>query len=131
MMPLHLDTLTPLEDLKRNPCAFREIFSEEKDFNVIFVKEIPEHNILIFEKRYNGIGEIAIVICVDDKVTKITLKQLMNHYKKIVLSLPGRNFREVEPVVIAKEFDNDVLTMIERYNSSYEKRKPFRLFTYG
>lgn len=130
MMPLHINSANPCEDLKRNPYAFNEIFSKHKDFTIDLIKEITEHNILIFEKKFNGTAEIAFVMCIDEKVNEAVFKRFMELYKKFVLSLPNRNFKEAEPIIIAKSFEDDVIKLLDVYNSNYEKRKPFRIFTY-
>lgn len=130
MMPLHINSSNPCKELKRNPYAFSEIFSKHKDFAIDFIKEIEEHNILIFEKKFNGTAEIAFIICIDEKIDRAVFQRLMGLYKQFVLSLPNRNFREVEPIIIAKSLEDEVMELIDSYNSNYEKRKPFRVFTY-
>ena len=130
MMPPHLNSSAPWEELKKDPYVFNEVFSRQKDLKVILVKEIPEHNILIFEKKFDNSAEMAFVIYIEKQMNEITLKELTHRYKNFVLSLPNRNFREVEPIIIAKSFSDKAIEIIEEYNSKYEKRKPFRLFTY-
>lgn len=130
MMLLHINSSKPCEELKRNPYTFSEIFSKHKDFTVDFIKEIVEYNILIFEKKFNGIAEIAFIMCIDEKVNDVSFKRFMKLYKQFILSLPNRNFKEVEPIIIAKSFEDGVIKLIETYNLNYEKRKPFRVFTY-
>jgi len=130
MIPLHLNSSAPFENLKKDPYAFSEVFSPNKDFQVTLVRELPECNVLIYEKKFNSTAEMSFVMYIDGEVKDADLKKFMRLYKKFVLSLQSRNFREVEPLIIAKSYSDKVIKIIEEYNSKYEKRKSFRLFTY-
>jgi hypothetical protein len=130
MLP-HIKSADPYRDLQANPYLFNQVFSRHKDFEVQLIGQMEEFKVLIFEKKFNGTAEKSFVFCIDEKVNVGLLKKLIKVYRQFVVSLSNRNFRDVEPIIIATSFENEVISLIETYNMNYNKRKPFRVFTYS
>ncbi len=120
----------PCIQLKSNPYAFPEIFSEEIDLNLRIVEERDNGNILLFERLFNGSAGFSLVVCKDSNLVWDEFTEIYEIYCEFVKRLGKGDFKEVEPIVIAKEYASEVLEFIEAYNNQHRKRKPFRLFTF-
>jgi hypothetical protein len=123
-------TEKPYEDLKQDPYSLPEVFDPSVDFSLLLVEERKESGSLIFGKKYDGDSGHALVICSSQVVSWSLFQDRYHEYTDCVRRYGRNSYREVEFVLIARGFANDVADFVETYNDRYGGRKAIRLFQY-
>jgi hypothetical protein len=129
MLP-QIRTEQPYEDLKRDSYSHHEVFDPSVDFKVMLIEERRERDSLVFKKKYDGVSGYALVICKDEVVSRDHFQDSYNQYTECVRRYGDKSFKEVELILIARDFENDVADFVETYNNLYRGRKAIRLYQY-
>lgn len=129
---LHIKAANPYAELKNDPYAHSEIFRRNLDFRLDLVEESPNQNVLLFRKVFNDeTAEYAFIACRDKEITFKEFQEVYTLYRGHVKKFGQGDFKEVEPVLIARGFSYEVIKFIGTYNEKHSKRKPFRLFSFS
>ena len=68
--------------------------------------------------------------CLNSLCKEKHLKQYRGFLESVVKQKAKGNYMEVDPILIAPEYDNAVLSFVDQYNK-LQKRKPIQLFMCG
>ena len=129
-MPHRLDSEDPCFDLEKNPYSYPMIFNKDFDFNLQLVEKNANKQYLLFRKNFDGCAGYAFIVCKNGEVRLVDFKIIFDSYSKIVRSYGKGDFKEVELIIIAKRFSEEVINFISVYNENYSRRTPIRIFVY-
>jgi hypothetical protein len=95
------------------------------------IETLEGGRVLVFAKSHAGtVVEHAFVGCHSGKFDWDAFSHIHEVYGQAVLKLGRDDYKEVEPVLIANGFTDDVLQFLQTYEAEYPLRKPYRLFTF-
>jgi len=130
-----ISTETPYDSICKDPYSL-SIFEREinGDLGIIERDDIPK--LILFNKRFldlEGRGKSSgycLVQCIDDVCNIDSVEEFRKKLEEIARKYANGNYMDIDPILIAKAFSQDVLVFIDNYNS-LQKRKPMRLYTFG
>ena len=121
----------PFEKLIENPYNI-SIFTKALDFNLTLVDKDTKSRTLLFQKEYTdekGRNILCSYIFIQ-VINKLCSAKEFENYKRlldeIVREYSQGDYLEIEPVIFANNYDEDVKTFIKDYNR-IEHRKPYKL----
>lgn len=125
----------PYMALKKNLYSL-DIFNKKINGLLNILEKNDELCTLLIERRFiNNLGEkiesgYFFIQCLNSNCEEFHLIEFRKLLERIIMDRAKGNYMEVDPILIAPEFDFKVIEFIEQYNK-FHKRKPIQIFTYG
>lgn len=110
----------------------------DKTLNGLLSVIDKKHNnqTILIERKFTDSHRVQIgagyyfIQCLTVTCGEEQLTQYRRLLEEVVKQRARGNYMEVDPILIAPQFNSAVLTFIEQYNK-IQKRKPIQLFNYG
>jgi len=118
--------------MAENP-YFLSILSRDIDGKIKVLNKINHKKILFLKKTFvniSGIESISgyVLIQFVDEICNIDiLKDFREHLEEMVHNYGNDDYFEIDPVIVAKGFERDVVSFINKYNE-FQSRSPIRLY---
>jgi len=126
---------TPYDSICRDPYSL-SIFEREINGTLTIIERDDTRKLILFNKGFldlesrNKSSGYCLVQCIEGVCNIDSVEEFRRKLEGITKKYANGNYMNVDPVLVAKAFSQDVLTFIDGYNS-LQKRKPMRLYTFG
>jgi len=130
-----LPTSNPYESLCRDLYSIG-IFDQTINGCLSVIERDDESHTILIDRKFPTNSEDIVrcgycfVQCLDCPCNQEHLRRFRQRLERLVNLRAGGNYMEVDPILIAREFDTPVISFVEDYNA-IQRRKPIQLFTYG
>lgn len=126
---------TPYDSICRDPYSL-SIFEREINGDLAIIERDNIQKLILFSKRFLDLegrdksSGYCLVQCIEGVCNIDAVEEFRRKLDEITRKYANGNYMDVDPILIAKAFSQDVLAFIDGYNN-LQKRKPMRLYTFG
>lgn len=126
---------TPYDSICRDPYSLN-ILEREINGDLAIIERDNIQKLIQFNKRFLDLGGrdkssgYCLVQCIEGVCNIDSVEKFRRKLDEITRRYANGNYMDVDPILIAKAFSQNVLAFIDGYNS-LQKRKPMRLYTFG
>lgn len=126
---------TPYDSICRDYYSL-SIFEKEVNGDLAIIEKDDIQKLILFNKRFldlegrNKSSGYCLMQCIEGICNIDSLKAFRKRLEETTRKYTNGNYMNVDPILVAKAFSQDVLSFIDSYNS-LQKRKPMRLYTFG
>ncbi|OIP26825.1 MAG: hypothetical protein AUK00_03540 [Dehalococcoidia bacterium CG2_30_46_9] len=126
---------TPYASICREPYSL-SIFERKINGDLAIIEMDNIQKLILFNKRFLDLegrdksSGYCLVQCIEGVCNIDSVEEFRRKLDEITRKYANGNYMDIDPILIAKAFSQDVLVFIDSYNS-LQKRKPVRLYTFG
>ena len=126
---------TPYDSICRDPYSL-SILGKEINGDLAIIEKDNIQKFILLNKRFLDLAGKAknsgycLVQCIEGVCNIDSVEEFRRKLEEITRKYANGNYMEVDPILVAKAFSQDVLAFIDSYNG-LQKRKPMRLYTFG
>lgn len=127
-----IKTLTPYKTLCENLYS-SGIFDKNINGLLSIIEKNDKLGTILIERKYINNGGNTIICgyyfiqCFNSVCTEENLKLFREILEKVVKQKARGNYMEVNPIIIAKGFTEEVIDFVDKYNK-IQRRKPIELY---
>lgn len=131
----NISTGNPYDSICGDPYSL-SIFERQINGDLAIIEKDNIQKLILFNKKFLDLegghrsSGYCLVRCIDGICNIDSVEEFRRKLDEITRKYANGNYMDVDPILIAKAFSQDVLAFIDSYNS-LQKRKPMRLYTSG
>jgi len=125
----------PYDSICRDPYSV-SIFEREINGDLAIIERDDIHKFILLNKGFLDLKNrdknsgYCLVHCIYGVCDIDSVKIFRKKLEEITIKYATGNYMDVDPVLIAKSFSQNVLSFVDSYNN-FQKRKPIRLYSLG